>query len=236
MYCLIVSMNSFISFYKLPIPLRGPIPAVTHRIRSRLLDLATLVINNLYMLTNVSCIKGLERHLILDSAKLQTRTHNTYIWSDPCVCTWPAGRKRRLELEQERGRGRHGSGGEPHCGTSAVSNKRRWCRRRRRGELDDGEDRDAELHALLAVARHPAEEPPLARRVERDPVVAGGPRPEAVGLAARPEARRRRLHHRVLALGVLEHCTRETETDHGRVVGLYIHIHMHMQLCTYART
>jgi hypothetical protein len=181
------------------------------------------------MLINVSCIKGLEHHLILDSVKLQTRTH-TYIWS----YAWPAGRKRRLE--QEHGRGRHGSGGEPRCGTSAVSNKRRWCRRRRRGELDDREDRDAELHALLAVARHPAEEPPLARRVERDPVVAGGPRPEAVGLAARPEARRRRLHHRVLALGVLEHCTRETETDHGRVVGLYIHIHMHMQLCTYART
>ena len=75
--------------------------------------------------------------------------------------------------------------------------RRRWCwQRRRRRRRKNG---DVELHAKLAVAAHRADEPPPARLVEAEQVVAGVPDGGGARLVARLEVRPAHLRHVVEA-------------------------------------
>lgn len=86
-------------------------------------------------------------------------------------------------------------------------------RRRRRGDVGGlggagGGDVDDELEAEIAVVGEAGEEPAPAGLVQRDDVVAGGPLVDHVPLlVALPERLAVHLRHRVLAFGVVEHCT-----------------------------
>jgi hypothetical protein len=64
-----------------------------------------------------------------------------------------------------------------------------------------------DLEAQLAVVSQAAEEPPPPGLVQLDGVVVGGPLTDRVALpVALSERLAVHLHHRVIALGVIEHC------------------------------
>ena len=89
--------------------------------------------------------------------------------------------------------------------------RRRWCwQRGRRRRRKDG---DVEFHAKLAVAAHRADEPPPARLVEAEAVVAGVPDGGDRCLVARLEVRPAHLRHVVGAGGVLERCKLKVSPD-----------------------
>jgi hypothetical protein len=113
------------------------------------------------------------------------------------------------DLEREHSRRRdHGDGGGRRSGANRVADGRRR-RSRGRGQGRGGfRDVDGQLHAVEAVVGLVADEPHLAGLVQRHDVAAAGPVPQLqVGAqVARREGVLADLHHRVVLLGVHEHC------------------------------